>query len=65
MKNICPRFLASFMVWTSILIVFLGTGSLLGYSGYRLYFAYLDTDPEAQKNIFEVIQRDFKEITTN
>ena len=65
MKNICPRFLASFMVWTSILIVFLGTGSLLGYSGYRLYFAYLDTDPEAQKNIFEVMQRDFKEITTN
>ena len=55
MKNICSRFLASFMVWTSILIVFLGTGSLLGYSGYRLYFAYLDTDPEAQKNIFEVI----------
>ena len=65
MKNICPRFLASFMVWTSILIVFLGTGSLLGYSGYRLYFAYLDTDPEAQKNIFEVIHCDFKEITTN
>ena len=54
-KNIWSRFLASFMVWTSILIVFLGTGSLLGYSGYRLYFAYLDTDPEAQKNIFEVI----------
>ena len=48
------RFLASAMVWTSIVIVFLGSGALLGFSGYRLYFAYLDTDPEAQKNIFQV-----------
>jgi len=48
------RFLASFMVWTSILLVFLGTGAGLGYSGYRLYWAYMDTDPEAQKNIFQL-----------
>merc|ERR1719323_608747 len=33
---ILMRFLASIMVWTSILIVFLGTGSLTGYCGYRL-----------------------------
>ena len=51
------RFLAGFMIWTSILIVFLGLGGLLSYSGYRLYGAYLDTDPEAQKNIFQVIPK--------
>ena len=49
------RWLASLMVWTSILIVFLGTGAGLGYSGYRLYGAYMDTDPEAHKNIFQVL----------
>ena len=48
------RFLAGFMIWSSILIVFLGLGGLLSYSGYRLYFAYLDTDKEAQQNIFQV-----------
>ena len=48
------RFLASLMVWTSIVIVFLGSGSLLGFCGYKLYFAYLDTDPEALKNILQV-----------
>jgi len=48
------RFLASFMVWTSILLVFLGTTAGLGYSSYRLYWAYMDTDPEAQKNIFQL-----------
>ena len=49
------RFLASLMVWTSIVIVFLGSGALLGFCGYKLYFAYLDTDPRAQENIFQVI----------
>ena len=48
------RYLASLMVWTSIVIVFLGSGALLGFCGYKLYFAYLDTDPEAAKNIFQV-----------
>jgi len=48
------RFLAGFMIWSSILIVFLGLGGLLSYSGYRLYFAYLDTDKEAQQNIFQL-----------
>ena len=48
------RFLAGFMIWTTILIVFLGLGGLFSYSGYRLYRAYLDTDPVAQKNIFQV-----------
>ena len=32
---ILMRFLASIMVWLSVAIVFLGTGSGLGYSGYR------------------------------
>ena len=32
---ILMRFLASLMVWLSIAIVFLGTGSGLGYSGWR------------------------------
>eukprot|EP00091_Calanus_sinicus_P007089 TRINITY_DN1798_c0_g1_i2.p1 TRINITY_DN1798_c0_g1~~TRINITY_DN1798_c0_g1_i2.p1 ORF type:complete len:344 (-),score=69.57 TRINITY_DN1798_c0_g1_i2:1062-2093(-) len=48
------RFLASFMVWVSILTVFLGIGSLLGYCGYRLYFVWLSTDPETHKNIFQL-----------
>eukprot|EP00092_Neocalanus_flemingeri_P022536 GFUD01024438.1.p1 GENE.GFUD01024438.1~~GFUD01024438.1.p1 ORF type:complete len:770 (+),score=149.75 GFUD01024438.1:193-2502(+) len=48
------RFLASFMVWVSILTVFLGIGGLLGYSGYRLYFVWLSTDPETHKNIFQL-----------
>ena len=48
------RFLASIMVWTSIVIVFLGSGALLGFCGYKLYFAYLDTDPKAVENIFQV-----------
>ena len=49
------RFLASIMVWTSIVIVFLGSGALLGFCGYKLYFSYLDTDPDAVKNVFQVI----------
>lgn len=48
------RFLASFMVWTSILLVFLGIGGLLGYSGYRLYFVWISDDPETLKNIFQL-----------
>jgi len=48
------RFLASFMVWISILTVFLGTGGLLGYCGYRLYFVWISTDPETHKNIFQL-----------
>ena len=51
---ILMRFLASIMVWTSILIVFLGTGSLTGYCGYRLFFAYKDEDAAAAHNIFQV-----------
>jgi len=48
------RFLASFMVWVSILAVFLGVGGLLGYCSYRLYFIWLSTDPETHKNIFQL-----------
>lgn len=53
------RFLASIMVWTSIVIVFLGSGALLGFCGYKLYFAYLDTDPKAVENIFQVTKSYF------
>jgi len=48
------RFLACVMVWTSILLVFLGVGGLLGYSSYRLYFVWISNDPEALKNIFQL-----------
>jgi len=48
------RFLAGFMVWVSILAVFLGTGSLLGYCAYRLYFVWISSDPETLKNIFQL-----------
>jgi len=48
------RFLASFMVWVSILTVFLGVGGLLGYCSYRLYYVQLSTDPETFKNIFQL-----------
>ena len=51
---ILMRFITGVMVWGSILLVFLGTGSALGYCGYRLYLAYMDDDPMAQKNLFEV-----------
>jgi len=48
------RFLAGFMVWSSILLVFLGIGGLLGYSGYKLYFVWISDDPETLKNIFQL-----------
>jgi len=48
------RFLAGLMVWSSILLVFLGIGGLLGYSGYRLYFVWISDDPETLKNIFQL-----------
>ena len=51
---ILMRFLTGFMVWGSILLVFLGTGGALGYCGYRLYFAYIDEDPVAQTTLLEV-----------
>ena len=49
------RILASIMVWTSIVLVFLGGGALLGFCGYKLYFSYLGTEPDALKNVFQVI----------
>jgi len=51
---ILMRFITGVMVWGSILLVFLGTGSALGYCGYRLYLAYMDDDPMAQTNLFEL-----------
>ena len=51
---ILKRFMTGFMVWGSILIVFLGTGGALGYCSYRLYFTYMDQDPIAQTSIVEV-----------
>jgi len=51
---ILMRFITGFMVWGSILIVFLGTGGALGYCGYRLYFAYMDDDPIAQTSILQL-----------
>ena len=43
------------MVYTSILTVFLGVGSLFGYCGYNLYTIWPSDDPETNKNIFQVI----------
>ena len=43
------------MVYTSILTVFLGVGSLLGYCSYNLYNIWPSDDPETNKNIFQVI----------
>ena len=42
------------MVYTSILTVFLGVGSLLGYCSYNLYKIWPSDDPETNKNIFQV-----------
>ena len=42
------------MVYTSILTVFLGVGSLLGYCSYNLYNIWPSDDPETNKNIFQV-----------
>ena len=42
------------MVYTSILTVFLGVGSLLGYCSYKLYNIWPSDDPETNKNIFQV-----------
>ena len=44
------------MVYTSILTVFLGVGSLLGYCSFNLYHVWQSTDPETNKNIFQVCQ---------
>ena len=43
------------MVYISILTVFLGVGSLLGYCSYNLYNIWPSDDPETNKNIFQVI----------
>jgi len=48
------RFLAGLMVWLSICVVFLGTGGLLGYCGYRLYYVWISPNAENMKNILEV-----------
>jgi choline transporter-like protein 2/4/5 len=48
------RFLAGAMVYTSILTVFLGVGSLLGYCSYNLYNIWPSDDPETNKNIFQL-----------
>jgi len=48
------RFLAGVMVYTSILTVFLGVGSLLGYCSYNLYKIWPSDDPETNKNIFQL-----------
>jgi len=48
------RFLAGAMVYTSILTVFLGVGSLLGYCAYNLYNIWPSDDPETNKNIFQL-----------
>ena len=53
--TVLMRFLASIMVWTSIVFVFLGSGALLGFCRYKLYFSYLGTEPDAMKNVFQVI----------
>ena len=46
------------MVYTSILTVFLGVGSLLGYCSYNLYNIWPSDDPETNKNIFQVPPKD-------
>jgi len=48
------RCLAGAMVYTSILLVFLGMGSLFCYCGYSLYIVWQSTDPETHKNIFQL-----------
>jgi len=48
------RYLAGAMVYTSILTVFLGVGSLLGYCSFNLYHVWQSTDPETNKNIFQL-----------
>ena len=42
------------MVYISILAVFVGLGSGLGYCAYRLYIVWQSTDPETHKNIFQL-----------
>ena len=37
------------------MIVFLGSGALLGFCRYKLYFSYLGTEPDAMKNVFQVV----------
>ena len=56
---ILMRFITGVMIWGSILLVFLGNGGALGYCGYRLYFAYMDDDPAAQKSFLEVLRQLF------
>lgn len=48
------RCLAGFMVWFTILLIFVLVGGLLGYSGYRLYFVWTEGDEESVKNILHV-----------
>merc|ERR1719462_74281 len=48
------RYLAGAMVYTSILTVFLGVGSLLGYCSFNLYHVWQSTDPETNKNVFQL-----------
>ena len=48
------RYVAGPLIYTSILAVFLGLVGLLVYCSVRLYHAWLSTDPEAHKNIFQL-----------
>ena len=48
------RFMASLMVWISVLMVPMGLGTLASYSGYRLYGAFTSSNPESTKNFLEV-----------
>ena len=51
---ILMRFMASLMVWISVLMVPMGLGTLASYSGYRLYGAFTSSNPESTKNFLEV-----------
>jgi len=51
---ILMRFLTGPMVYTSILAVFVGLGSALGYCAYRLHIVWQSTDPETHRNIFQL-----------
>jgi len=48
------RFLSGLMVWLSIVVVFLGSGGLLGYCSYRLYYVWTTPTEESMKNLLEV-----------
>ena len=53
-KKLTRSIFVGAMVYTSILTVFLGVGSLLGYCSYNLYNIWPSDDPETNKNIFQV-----------